>query len=191
MQLDEIAEQILACRRCPLHQHRTRPVPGEGPANAKLMLVGEAPGRFEDKSGKPFVGAAGKFLDELLSIAGLKRSDVFIGNVVKCRPPNNRDPLESEIKACSPWLDMQFNVIRPRLVVSLGRFSMDFFLEKFALPKKNISEIHGQVFKVDTLMWHGYFVPMYHPAAALYRGNVKEEQINDWKILADFIKQRL
>ncbi len=189
MDLDEIAKKIEECRACPLWQTRTKPVPGEGPSNAEIMLVGEAPGRNEDLTGRPFVGAAGKFLDELLALAGLSRQDVFIGNVVKCRPPNNRDPLPIEIQACSPWLDMQFQVIQPRFVVTLGRFSLGYFQEKFGLPRESISKIHGQPIKVDTLVWHGYLVPMYHPAAGLYRGEVKQLIIEDWKKFGEFLRK--
>ena len=188
MQLDEIARQIEACQKCPLHEIRTKPVPGEGPEDAEIMLVGEAPGRNEDLTGRPFVGAAGKFLDELLALAGLSRQDVFIGNVVKCRPPNNRDPLPLDIEACSPWLDMQFEAIHPKYVVTLGRFSLAHFQQKFGLPKGNISKIHGIPMKVDTLTWHGWLVPMYHPAAGLYRGEVKQLIIEDWKKFGEFLK---
>ncbi len=186
--LNDIAKEIEGCKACPLWQTRTKPVPGEGPEDAEIMLVGEAPGRNEDLTGRPFVGAAGKFLDELLSLAGLSRNDVFIGNVVKCRPPGNRDPLPAEIQACKPWLEKQFSAINPRVVVSLGRFSLSFFQEKFGLPGESISKIHGVPRRIDTLVWHGWLVPMYHPAAGLYRGEIKQAIIQDWKRFGEFIK---
>ncbi len=187
--LADIAREIENCKACPLWRTRTKPVPGEGPENAKIMLVGEAPGRKEDLTGRPFVGAAGKFLDELLALAGLSREEVFIGNVVKCRPPGNRDPFPSEIQACKPWLEKQFQVISPRVVVTLGRFSLTFFQEKFGLPRDSISKIHGRQIRVDTLTWHGWLVPMYHPAAGLYRGEVKQAIIEDWKRFGEFLKE--
>src|SRR5579875_2566910 len=118
--LNELAEGIRVCPACDLCRTRTLAVPGEGPAEAQIFLIGEGPGYYEDKSGRPFVGAAGKFLDELLALAGVRRQDVFITNVVKCRPPGNRDPQEAEIEACRPWLDQQLEAIQPRIVVTLG-----------------------------------------------------------------------
>ncbi len=187
--LEEIARQIEECKACPLYKTRNKPVPGEGPEDAKIMLVGEAPGRNEDLQGRPFVGQAGKFLDELLDLAGLSREEVFIGNVVKCRPPGNRDPLPSEILACRHWLEEQFQVISPRVVVSLGRFSLAFFQEKFGIGKEPISKIHGKPIRIDTLVWHGWLVPMFHPAAGLYRGEVKAKIVEDWKALQEFFSK--
>src|SRR5205823_12134742 len=134
--LEELARGIRVCPACDLSQTRTHAVPGEGPADAKIFFIGEGPGYYEDKSGRPFVGAAGKFLDELLALAGLRRSDVFITNVVKCRPPNNRDPLQQEIDACHGWLDQQLEAVNPRIVVTLGRHSMNRYF-----PGESISRI--------------------------------------------------
>lgn len=158
--LQQIAEEVRACTLCKLHHGTIRAVPGEGPADARIMFIGEAPGFNEDRQGRPFVGAAGKFLEELLGLAGLQRSDVFIANVVKHRPPNNRDPEPDEISACSAFLDRQIAAIDPRVIVTLGRFSMARWF-----PGERITRIHGQP------RWHDgrMIVPMMHPAAALHQ----------------------
>ena len=178
--LEQIAEEIRVCERCELHRTRTKSVPGEGPADAKVMLIGEAPGWNEDQQGRPFVGAAGKFLEELLAKAALRRSDVFITNVVKSRPPGNRDPLPDEIAACAPYLDRQIEVIDPDVIVTLGRFSMARWF-----PGERISRIHGQSKRVGRRL----IVPMYHPAAALHqqalRTTIEEDFARLPKILAE------
>lgn len=178
--LAEIDGLVRDCSRCELHLNTTQAVPGEGPADAKIMFIGEAPGYYEDKSGRPFVGPAGKFLDQLLGSIGLRRSDVYIANIVKHRPPNNRDPQPAEIEACKPWLDMQLELIRPRIIVTLGRFSMGRFF-----PSESISKIHGQAREVD-----GYtVVPMFHPAAALHQERFRSLIEEDFKKLPDVLKQ--
>lgn len=178
--LDDIAAEIRVCTRCELHRTRTNSVPGEGPADARIMFIGEAPGWNEDQQGRPFVGAAGKFLDELLAAAGLKRSDVFITNVVKSRPPGNRDPLPDEIVACAPFLERQIEVIDPDVIVTLGRFSMAKWF-----PGERISRIHGQPKKDGKRL----IVPMYHPAAALHQQALKATILEDFaklpRILAE------
>ena len=178
--LDEIAADIRVCTRCELHPTRTNSVPGEGPADARIMFIGEAPGWNEDQQGRPFVGAAGKFLEELLAAAGLKRSDVFITNVVKSRPPGNRDPLPDEIAACAPFLQRQIDAIDPDVIVTLGRFSMAKWF-----PGERISRIHGQPKKDGKRL----IVPMYHPAAALHQQALKATILEDFaklpRILAD------
>ncbi len=178
--LDEIAAEIRVCTRCELSKTRTRSVPGEGPADARMMLIGEAPGWNEDQQGRPFVGAAGKFLEELLGIAGLTRGEVFITNVVKSRPPGNRDPLPDEIAACAPFLERQIETIDPDVIVTLGRFSMARWF-----PGERISRIHGQPKRVGRRL----IVPMYHPAAALHQSSLKATIEDDFrrlpKILAD------
>lgn len=171
--LEQIASEISVCTRCELHRTRTKSVPGEGPADARIMFIGEAPGWNEDQQGRPFVGAAGKFLEELLAEAGLTRGDVFITNVVKSRPPGNRDPLPDEISACAPFLDRQIEVIDPEVIVTLGRYSMARWF-----PGERISRIHGQPKKVGRRL----IVPMYHPAAALHQAALKAT------IEADFLK---
>lgn len=168
--LEELAAGIRGCTSCGLCRTRTQAVPGVGPSTAKIFFLGEGPGYYEDKSGQPFVGAAGKFLDELLGLAGLRREDVFITNVVKCRPPNNRDPEDNEIAACRDWLDQQIDEIQPRLIVTLGRYSMSRYF-----PGASISRIHGQVQEVGSFS----VMPMFHPAAALhqarYRSLIEED----------------
>jgi len=168
--LAEIAAEVKVCPKCELARTRTHAVPGDGNPNARIMFIGEGPGWHEDQQGKPFVGAAGKFLNELLAIAGVTRDDVFITNVVKCRPPGNRDPMPDEISACKPYLDRQIAAINPDVVVTLGRFSMSRWF-----PGERISKIHGQPKKVDGRL----IVPMYHPAAALHqsalRGAIEED----------------
>jgi DNA polymerase len=171
--LDRVANEVRVCPLCDLARTRTLAVPGAGPDTARIMFVGEGPGWNEDQQGLPFVGAAGKYLDELLGIASLKRADVFITNVVKCRPPGNRDPLPDEIAACSGYLDRQLALIDPLLVVTLGRFSMARWFSG-----EKISKIHGQAKQFGRHM----VVPMYHPAAALRAPAVRNQ------IEADFAK---
>lgn len=158
--LPELAAQVKACQLCPLGATRTQAVPGEGPKDAALMLIGEGPGFNEDQQGRPFVGASGKYLDELIATAGYQRSEVFIANVVKCRPPGNRDPLPDEIEACRLYLDRQIELINPAVIVTLGRFSMARWF-----PGAKISAIHGQAAQIDGRT----IVPMFHPAAALHQ----------------------
>lgn len=169
--LAQIASEISVCTRCELHRTRTKSVPGEGPADARIMFIGEAPGWNEDQQGRPFVGAAGKFLEELLAEAGLTRGEVFITNVVKSRPPGNRDPLPDEIAACAPFLDRQIEVIDPEVIVTLGRYSMARWF-----PGERISRIHGQPKKVGRRL----IVPMYHPAAALHQQALKKTILEDF-----------
>ena len=172
-ELNELYEEIALCRRCELYRSASRAVPGEGPANARLMFIGEAPGFHEDEQGRPFVGAAGQYLNQLLTSAGLSRDQVYITNVIKHRPPANRDPLPGEIDACSVWLDRQIAVIKPKVIITLGRYSMARFF-----PGKSISRIHGVPMTKDGVI---YF-PMYHPAAALHQATLRQE------IEADMLK---
>ncbi len=164
--LTELYKDIAACKRCDLYKTATHPVPGEGPENAEIMFIGEGPGWNEDQQGRPFVGAAGKFLDELFTSIGMKRNQVYITNVVKHRPPNNRDPLPNEMSACSIWLDRQLELIHPGMIITLGRHSMARFF-----PGKTISKIHGTSETHDGVI---YFA-MYHPAAALHQQNLRTE----------------
>jgi DNA polymerase len=159
-EVETIAEEIHACTACGLHETRTQAVPGSGTSDAQIVLVGEAPGAQEDKTGLPFVGRAGKLLDQLLESIGLDRSQVYIANVIKCRPPDNRPPRKGEIAACRHFLDRQLAAIRPKLVVTLGRFSLNHFC-----PEANITQVHGQVQQAGDLLIY----PVYHPAAAFHR----------------------
>jgi len=168
----EIAAEIAVCSKCNLCKGRTKAVPGEGSPHAKILFIGEGPGFHEDQQGRPFVGPAGQFLDELLGSIQLKRSDVFITNVVKCRPPNNRDPLPEEIQACNDYLDRQIVALRPQVIVTLGRYSMTKFF-----GSEKISAIHGRARKKD-----GYIcIAMYHPAAGLHQASLKNVIREDFK----------
>jgi DNA polymerase len=179
-ELEKLEAEVTGCTKCPLHRGRTHAVPGEGPADAEIMFIGEGPGFHEDQQGRPFVGAAGQFLEELLESIGLKRQDVYITNVIKCRPPGNRDPLPEEISACEPYLDRQIELIQPTVVVTLGRFSM-----ARAFPKGRISRIHGNPRKIGGIVYY----PMYHPAAALHRPSLRGLVEEDVRRIPDVLKR--
>ncbi|MBI2830793.1 MAG: uracil-DNA glycosylase [Chloroflexi bacterium] len=164
--LSQLHEEILPCQRCQLARQRTRTVPGEGAENPDIMFIGEAPGYHEDQQGRPFVGSAGQFLTQLLASINLKREQVYITNVIKCRPPQNRDPLPGEIAACRSWLDRQIELIHPKMIVTLGRYSMALFADG-----KSISKIHGTAQKKGDII---YFA-MYHPAAALHQQSLRHD----------------
>jgi DNA polymerase len=176
--LEQVSKEVSTCTKCNLHYSRKLAVPGEGPANAEIMFIGEGPGFHENEQGRPFVGAAGKYLEELLGKIDLKRAEVFIGNVVKCRPPGNRDPLPDELVACSAYLERQIQAINPKVIVTLGRYSMAHFL-----PNAKISEIHGQSMKVKGRL----VVAMYHPAAALHQPSLKATVEADFARLPELI----
>ncbi|HYM14010.1 MAG TPA: uracil-DNA glycosylase [Dehalococcoidia bacterium] len=177
-----IAKQVAACTDCALCRGRTHAVPGEGDAGADMMFIGEGPGFYEDQQGRPFVGASGKFLEELLRSIGRDRKDVFIANVVKCRPPNNRDPQPDEIAACKKYLDAQVAAIAPKVIVTLGRHSMQRYF-----PGDAISRVHGQPRRKDGQI----VVPMYHPAAALHQGSLRAVIEADFKRLPEFLAKTL
>ncbi|MFN2304941.1 MAG: uracil-DNA glycosylase [Anaerolineales bacterium] len=178
--LNEIAEQTSECTLCKLHYSRKKAVPGSGSPQTSIMFIGEGPGFHENQQGLPFVGAAGKFLDELLEIAGLSREGVFITNVVKCRPPGNRDPHIEELEACKPYLERQISAINPDVIVTLGRISMSYFV-----TNGKISSIHGRKFWSNGRM----IVPMYHPAAALHQPSLKDLVKADFSHLPGLIKE--
>jgi uracil-DNA glycosylase len=185
VQLDKVRTDILEKNICPeLAKTATNLVIGDGNLNAEIVFIGEAPGKNEDEQGLPFVGAAGKFLNEMLAQAGLERSDVYITNIVKYRPPNNRDPLPEEKKAFWPYLLKQLQIIQPKVVVTLGRHSMEYFL-----PDMKISQIHGQAKRIkfgdDKLV----IVPLYHPAAALYNGAMRQTLIDDFLLVPKIIEK--
>jgi len=162
--LTELYKEIALCQQCELSKFRNKAVPGEGAEDATLMFIGEAPGWHEDQQGRPFVGPAGKFLDELLASINMNRQQVYIANVVKCRPTGNRDPLPDEIRSCNKWLQRQLEIISPRMIVTLGRYSMALFF-----PGKTIGKIHGTAIKRDGIIYYA----MYHPAAALHQGGLR------------------
>jgi DNA polymerase len=178
--LAQISQEVTECTRCELHRTRKNAVPGEGPADTEIMLIGEGPGFHENEQGRPFVGAAGNFLEELLAQAGLQRSDVWIGNVVKCRPPGNRDPQSEELSACDEYLERQINAINPKIIITLGRFSMAKFV-----PGAKISAVHGQMRKVR----RRFVIPMYHPAAALHQPKWRPQIMADFAKLPDQLEQ--
>ena len=186
--LEEIRKEVLKCRKCGLYRTRTNPVVGEGNPKAKIMFVGEAPGFNEDRMGRPFCGAAGRVLDELLESIGIKREDVYISNLLKCRPPENRDPQKEEISACSPYLERQIEIIKPKIICPLGRYSMRFLMEKYGLKDKiePISRIHGRVFEISSLFQEIKIIPLYHPAVATYNINMKEVLKRDFRVLEKF-----
>ncbi len=179
--LERIASQIHSCTGCKLHTGRTRAVPGIGPASADVFFIGEGPGAREDEQGEPFVGRSGRYLDQLLESIGLDRQKVFITNVVKCRPPSNRDPHVAEVRACAPYLERQLALVQPRLVVTLGRFAMEHFFSDGL-----ISEIHGQPRRIDDTI----YLPLYHPAAALYRGSLRAVVEDDFRRIPLLLESR-
>ncbi|KXB07867.1 hypothetical protein AKJ56_02210 [candidate division MSBL1 archaeon SCGC-AAA382N08] len=182
--LEELADQIKTCTLCDLHKNRTKAVPGEGPENADIMLIGEAPGYHEDQQGRPFVGNAGNILTDLLESAGLNRDEVFIGNVIKCRPPENRDPTEEEIKTCSPYLKKQIRNIKPKLIISLGRFAARLLSNRSV----KISKEHGQLKDMEYGGWSCKLFISYHPAAALYGADARNKLEKDFEELKDTIQ---
>ncbi|KPK78855.1 MAG: DNA polymerase [candidate division Zixibacteria bacterium SM23_73] len=184
-ELGKIKTEVLSCQKCLLYRNRTYPVIGEGSHCAKIFLCGEAPGFHEDKTGHPFCGAAGKVLDELLDSIGIKRDEVYICNILKCRPPKNREPKPEEIQACAPFLERQIKIIAPEVICTLGNYSTAFIFEKYGLKNQiqGISKVHGKVFEVKNLFRTIKIIPFYHPAVATYNQNMKEVLKKDFKIL--------
>ena len=178
--LQQVAAQVAACEKCELHHSRKNAVPGEGPPDAEMMFIGEGPGFHENEQGRPFVGAAGRFLEELLATIGMTREQVFIANVVKCRPPGNRDPQAEELQACSDYLERQIQAINPKVIITLGRFSMQRYL-----PNAKISQVHGQAVLVKNRLVY----PMYHPAAALHQPSLRSAVEVDFAKLPEMINQ--
>ncbi len=179
-ELERVHAQILTCEKCELHKNRNRAVPGEGPTDAKIVFVGEGPGEKEDQEGRPFVGAAGKLLTELLESIGLKRSEVFITNIVKCRPPNNRPPRQVEIETCNPYLKLQVELINPKIICPLGTPAMKTVMG----PEYSATQVHGKPFKQGQMI----VLPMYHPAAALYDPGLKDQLLEDFRVLKDILE---
>lgn len=192
-QLAKIADEIHHLTQSPLYEYRKKnnysPVIGEGSLESHIMFVGEAPGGQEAKTGRPFVGSAGRVLDELLASIGLERENVYITNVVKDRPPDNRDPTPEEVGIYAPFLVRQIEIIRPNLIVTLGRFAMDFSLQEFNAPEKGgkIGDLHGKVLDAQAPYGHVSLVPLYHPAAAFYNEYLKETLREDFQVLRRFI----
>ena len=180
MALDQLHNRIKECTSCGLCEGRTTVVPGEGPQNPKIMFIGEGPGFHEDRQGRPFVGPAGKFLEELLAAIDMERQDVYITNIIKCRPPGNRDPLPEEVESCRPWLDEQINLLDPDLIVTLGRHSMARFF-----PGEAIGKMHGTARSIDGRL----VFAMYHPAAALHQQRLRDTLIEDMKKIPGVLAQ--
>jgi uracil-DNA glycosylase len=178
--LIQVAKEVAICKKCALYHSRKNAVPGEGPADAEIMFIGEGPGFNENEQGRPFVGSAGNFLNELLAEAGLQRSNVWIGNVVKCRPPANRDPLPEELSACNEYQERQIAAINPKIIITLGRYSMGKFM-----PGAKISTIHGQMRRVGDR----FVIAMFHPAAALHQAALKPAILKDFGQLPKLLEQ--
>lgn len=187
--LEKIKSELLNLKTSPLYKYRTEnnylPVVGEGSLEARIMFIGEAPGKNEALSGRPFCGASGKFLDELLKSAGIKREDVYITNIVKDRPPENRDPSPEEIRSYGPFLDRQIEIIQPKIIATLGRYSMSYIFEKFHMENdlEPISQAHGKVFEIKLSYGKIKIIPLYHPAAAIYNQHLKETLRKDFLLL--------
>jgi DNA polymerase len=188
--LDAIASEVIVCRKCELWKTRKNAVPGEGNPQSSVMFIGEAPGQSEDIEGKPFVGAAGKFLETLLSEMGLSRSDVFICNIVKCRPPRNREPIPKEIQTCTPYLDKQIKIIKPILIVTLGNYSTAYIFSKASLPFSSITRARGKFYESSILDMRITIFPTFHPAAALYSAKYREQINKDFQLLRDELAKR-
>src|SRR3989338_10851155 len=191
--LKQIKEEVVNLKESPLYAERIQnnvfPVIGEGSNDAKIMFVGEAPGKNEAATGRPFWGASGKVLTQLIESIGLTREDVYITNIVKDRPTDNRDPLPEEIKMYAPFLDRQINAIQPKAIATLGRYSMAYIMEKFSLQSElnSISKIHGKAFDADAKYGKIKIVALYHPAVALYQNSLKQQMFEDFKIIKSFI----
>ena len=180
-ELEKLARQIVVCTKCELHRSRKKAVPGEGPTHAEIMFIGEGPGARENEQGRPFVGASGKFLDQLLEQAGVTRPDMWITNVVKCRPPGNRDPLPDEVETCtSNYLQYQIEIVNPSIIVTLGRHSMGLFFKG-----AKITQIHGQMQKVNDR----FVIAMYHPAAALHQISLRPVIMADFARLPELLNE--
>lgn len=180
-EMQKIEDQVKNCKKCSLYKTRNKPVTGAGSVDAKILFIGEAPGRNEDLQGYPFVGRAGSILDELLESIKLTRDDVFIANILKCRPPNNRNPMQSEIQSCTGYLNRQIDLIKPIIIAPLGNFACSFIFEKFNLEYDKISKVRGKVFDVNTLDGKIRIIPLYHPAVATYNPNTKTTLLDDFK----------
>jgi len=186
--LEKIKQEVLICKKCLLYKTRGHSVVGEGNPQAKIVFVGEAPGYNEDRTGHPFCGEAGKILDELLDFVGIKREEIYITNILKDRPPGNRNPKKEEIEACTPYLERQIETIKPEVICTLGNYSTAFIMEKYGLKNQiqGISKIHGEVFEVKNLSQKIKIIPLYHPAVITYNINMKEILKKDFKLLEKF-----
>jgi len=185
-----IAEEVKNCRKCHLWKTRRNAVPGEGTPESPVVLIGEAPGHWEDLRGRPFVGAAGEILDEILERVNLPRDAIFIANILKCRPPKNRNPRVAEVKACTPHLDRQLELIRPRFLVTLGRHSSAYVFSKMGLKSEGITKVRGQIHEADFWGSKVYVVPTFHPAGALYNVRLKDDLERDFELLKSELERQ-
>lgn len=180
MKLKDLEELVGKCTKCPLHKNRNKTVFGEGPSNAEIFLIGEGPGALEDKKGKPFVGRSGKLLTELLNSTGFQRKSLYITSIVKCKPPENRNPRKKEIEKCTNlYLDKQMKIIKPKAIIPMGLIAIKYIFKKFDIEYLSIGKIHGKVYQRSGRK----IIPMYHPAAGLYNPNLKPKMEEDWKEL--------
>jgi DNA polymerase len=188
-ELEKIKISVNNCRKCDLWKTKKNYVFGDGSIKSKILFVGEAPGYNEDMQGIPFVGKAGKILDELLLSIGLVRNDVYIANILKCRPPNNRNPLKTEIASCTDFLNKQIEIIKPLILSPLGNFACSYIFEKFGLNYDKIGKVHGKIFSVNTLLGNISIIPLYHPAVATYNPNTKKTLLEDFKVIKKILSE--
>lgn len=172
-QINQLTSQIQNCQKCPLYKTRNQPLVGDGSINSQILIIGEAPGYYENLSGKAFQGSSGKIFDQLLNLINLKREDVYIANVLKCHPPKNHNPRPEEIKACINYLYQQIKIIKPKIILTLGKFASENIFEKCHLKFSKITQMHGQIFKIKTSYGNTKIVPLYHPARACYNNNMQ------------------
>lgn len=191
--LKKLESEVENCRRCSLYKTRTNVVFGSGPANAELMIISEAPGFNEDQKGVPFVGAAGELLNKLLEMAGLKREELYICNILKCRPVTsnleNRPPRPEEIEACTPYLDRQIEIVKPKLIVTLGRYATSYILSKLGYSFRSMAGVHGKIFRGHLFNNAVTVIPTYHPAAALYNPKYKDSIEEDFRVVRRELKK--
>ena len=185
--ISKLRVQIAGCQRCRLGATRTHTVPGEGSLEAALMFIGEAPGRNEDLQGKPFVGRAGEVFDTLLASVGLTREQIYLCNILKCRPPENRSPLSDEVAACVGSLDIQIKIVNPRVLAPMGKFASTYILGKFGIPFANISSVHGKSFEAQTPSGPRVIIPLFHPAVATYDASKIDILLEDFQVLKKFL----
>ncbi len=188
--MEQINKEIRECQKCELWKQRKNPVPGEGSLNPRVVFIGEAPGYWEDVKGRPFVGAAGKLLDEMIRRIGLSRETVYITNILKCRPPKNRDPRPEEIKACTPFLEKQLEILKPEIIVTLGRHSAIYFLSKLGYSVRGITAVRGKIYYAKLWDRNVRILPTFHPAAALYNVKLKDYLTKDFNLLKMEVEQQ-
>lgn len=188
--IEKLRKQIAGCQRCRLHKTRTHTVPGEGSADAKIMFIGEAPGRNEDLKGKPFVGRAGDVFDQLLQSVGLTRDEIYLCNILKCRPPENRSPLSDEVQACVGSLDIQIKVVDPKIIATLGKYATTYIFQKFGFPLTNISSVHGKMFESQTPFGLKTIIPLFHPAVATYDPGKIEILLKDFQVFKEILQSK-